>query len=129
MILISSIWQATQREAQDFSTLGSDVQNIELNTNHMYISDAESIDQILVFDLKSIKKTDDSLAAMSLLQKFNDQNSEFITRNNVNKTQLNYSYQFGLVRISNSITYDIVENRGVITLTHSGQGHSLNLGF
>ncbi|AMW78235.1 hypothetical protein AMD27_04580 [Acinetobacter sp. TGL-Y2] len=56
MILISSIWQATQREAQDFSILGSDVQNIELNTNHMYIGDAESIDQILVSDLKSIKK-------------------------------------------------------------------------
>lgn len=131
ILISSSIFKVSQSEKLNFSTLNPAIQNITLNTHHTYIGEAESVDQILIFDLNSIKNKDEPSISRELLQKFSDQNPNFIKENNVNKTQLNYSYQFGLVQIKHSMTYDIIENYGVTSLIYSGsgQGQSINFGF
>ncbi|NHB58367.1 RDD family protein [Acinetobacter sp. 194] len=128
-LLITAIWQSSKRQNQDFSSLDPTVHNIQLITHHTYLGEAESLNQILSFDLNQRPTQNDLDTAQLLLEKLNHQEPGFIANNGIDKAQLNYADQFGLVRINHSVTFDIVENRGVITLIHSGQGTSMNLGF
>lgn len=125
-IIAYSTWQVSQRATNDFSAIDPRIKNITLHSNQTFIGEASSLDTILKFDITDINSNDPKSTASRLLEKFSHKNHNFIQQQNVNKTQINQSIQFGLFRFEKVYVYDIVQNYGVMTLHYLDEAQNIH---
>ena len=114
--------------ANNFSLISDDIKNAQVESRHTFIGEAESTNQVLILNVNQPDYLDDLDRAETLLEKINQQHAEVLTQYNINQVQFNFSYQFGLAKLSKTTLYDY-KKTPKISLSYIGDSTGMNLGF
>lgn len=114
--------------ANDFNLISDDIKNAQVESRHTYIGEAESTNQVFILNVSQPDYLDDLERAETLLKKIDQQHAEVLTQYHINQVQFNFSYQFGLAKLSKTTLYDY-KKTPKSSLSYIGESTRLNLGF
>ena len=104
------------------------LKNAQVESRHTFIGEAESTNQVLILNVNQPDYLDNIDSAETLLEKIDRQHAEVLTQYKINQVQFNFSYQFGLAKLSKTTLYDYKKTHKS-SLTYIGDSTGLNLGF
>ena len=131
VIFSVNLWgyfQSKAMSANDFRLISDDIKNAQVESRHTYIGEAESTNQVLILNVNHPDYLDDLDRAETLLEKINQQHAEVLTQYHITQLQFNFSYQFGLAKLSKTTLYDY-KKTPKSSLSYIGESTGLNLGF
>ena len=126
-----NVWhyQENQKSAlHDLNSIPEDINTIQIETRYTFMGEAESTHQVLILYLNQPHYLDQTDAAVKLIQKV-EQDTNILTQYKINQVQFNFSYQFGLAKLSKAKLYDYTKVSSNPHLTHMSENTSVKLGF
>lgn len=131
IILSINIWHYVQNQylsTSDFSLISEDIKNVQIENHYTAIGEAESANQVLILTVSQPAYFYHVDAAKTLVQTL-QQDSNILTQYKINQVQFNFSYQFGLAKLSKATIYDYKRTATTAQLTHIGENTSVKIGF
>ncbi|BCX75005.1 RDD family protein [Acinetobacter bereziniae] len=132
MIIFSiNVWHYVQNQnstTHDLTSIPDDIQNIQIENRYSFIGETESTNQVLILNVSQPAYLDQVDTAETLIQKL-QQDSNILAQYKINQVQFNFSYQFGLAKLSKATIYDYKKTATTTQLTHIGENTSVKLGF
>lgn len=132
MIIFSiNVWHYVQNQnstTHDLTSISDDIQNIQIENRYTFIGETESTNQVLILNVSQPAYLDQVDTAETLIQKL-QQDSNILAQYKINQVQFNFSYQFGLAKLSKATIYDYKKTATTTQLTHIGENTSVKLGF